>query len=91
MHKGESLLEKKVKKYYSFYFTGEELKLRDALLFIQGYNHLSDLLKELESTSSVLVCLNMQTLLYFYLVSYSRNLESTVQIHLPRELVFIDS
>lgn len=68
MHKGESLLEKKVKKYYSFYFTGEELKLRDALLFIQVYNHLSDLLKELESTSSVLVCLNMQTLLYFYLV-----------------------
>jgi len=45
MRKGELLLDKSVKKYYSSYFTGGELKHRDALLFAQGYNSLIDVLK----------------------------------------------
>lgn len=49
MHKGELPVEKNVVKYYSPNFTGGELKQRDAclllLLFAQGYNGLSDLLK----------------------------------------------
>lgn len=81
MHKGELLLEK------------GELKHRDALLFAQGYKHLSDLLKRVWINHFCgVVCLNGQTLLFFFLsISYSGNLERTVKIHLARELVFIGS
>lgn len=67
MHKGELLLEKNVKTYYSFYFSGGELKHRDALLFAQGYNGLSDLLKRVGINHFCgLVCLNVQTLHFFF-------------------------
>lgn len=49
IHKGESLSEKKFEEIFfiiHYYFTGGELKLTDSLLFTQGYNHLSGLLKE---------------------------------------------
>lgn len=49
MLEDQLLLEKKnVKKFHSFYFTGGELKRRDALSFAQGYNGLSELLKSLD-------------------------------------------
>ena len=92
MRKGELLLDKSVKKYYSSYFTGGELKHRDALLFAQGYNSLIDVLKRVWiNVLCGLVRPNVQTLLFFLSISYCENLERTAKIHLDWELVFIDS
>lgn len=94
MLEDQLLLEKKnVKKFHSFYFTGGELKRRDALSFAQGYNGLSELFKSLDQRflwADLTQWANTNFFFFFLSISYSGNLERTVKIRLARELVFID-